>query len=1754
MKSKLVLMLLVVCAFLNAEWIELSSSRTNLFEHTSSDLALTQISFALDGFELNQFTENGENYVQLSYFNEGRIYETGKPDLPCFTRLYAIPDAGTVSFEISAFAEEVYAGCRVYPLQDNDSESQLQPQNFMIDQNFYGSAQTFPASLVQIGDPVIMRDVRLVPVTINAFRYDAGKNELRVVTNLDLQISCDEAKHGVNEKSHHVGISRSFEQIYSTSIDNYELVENAREVYQAPCLLYIYPNSADVLSVLDYLTTWKIQMGYEVHVASTATTGSTTSSIKNYIQNAYDTWENPPEFITLVGDASGSYSIPTYFESWSGYNGEGDQPYSQLEGNDVLADVILGRLSFETINEFQVIVSKILHYEKIPFMNNTAWYDRAVMIGDPNSSGPSCVFTKQSIAEMMGYHVPNIVCAEYYTSNFSNNMVNELNTGVSYFNYRGYYGMSSFTNSQITSLNNNLMLPFAVFLTCGTGSFANDTSRSEAFIRSGSTSSQKGAIAAIGTATTGTHTAFNNCVDLGIFYGMFVDQIYNPGGAVVKGKLHLFNSFPNNPNNRVNIFSHWNTLMGDPSIHLWTGVPQNINAIYDDELNVGSNYLECTVLTADNEPIAEAWVCALADDDVTAVQGFTDEQGHILLANIFDNCSSLTLTITAHNYIPLIDEIDMVSAPVFVNIGSYTIDDDNNGTSAGNGDLAINPGESIELSVGMHNFGTSAASNVTATMTSPNTNITITDDEETYSSIGSGNTVFSSDDFDFSVENNTLGGTDIQLDFELTDNSGNAWTDHLFLPVDGANLYASDYTIHDTNGIFEPGESVEMTVTLFNTGTIDITGIEGELFCDHEDITLIDSLGAFTTIPAGSSGNNNADRFEISADIHAINGSQLNFTLLLTNNTGFEQTVNLIIDLGTVTVHDPLGPDAYGYYAYDSNDTSYDLAPVYNWVEINPAYSGSGTVLNLSDGGDDGDVADVPVPFSFNFYGYNYDMITVCSNGWIAPGGSEQASFMNTAIPGPHGPNPMIAAFWDDLRISSGDVCYFYDSALHVFIVEWSHLVSDFNGSEETFQVQICDPAFYSTFSGDAEIIIQYQTISNTSAGSYSSGMDHGQYATVGIEDQSSRIGIGYTYNNTYPTAAMTLQNQMAIKFTTTGGAAQSPPVMQISQTNFNFAIQPNSTGTQTFQITNLGEANLIYNFSKVYENPDNSRNQGGPDQYGHVWLDSNEIGGPVYSWRDIAGLGTEVTFTHNDEGTALMPIGFDFDFYGTSYSQFRINPNGWIGFGDDNTEWSNTGLPDTSAPRPAIMGFWDDLNPLEGGNVYYYSTSDSLVVWFDEVIHYVGSYNGTYDFEMIIYADGEMLFQYREVSGDIDSATIGIQNDNADDALQICYNSAYVENELAIRIYQIIDWAEVNPAAGMVPQSETINVEVTVNSEEMETGEYLCDLILATNDPDAMVTILPIDLIVSSEFPLIHLSTSGFDFGTVLVGEQITDTLIVSNLGNQTLQVSDISLSLPEFTVDTTNFSVESGNSQEVQVTFTPEENTIYDAEMTITSNDPINGTTVVDLYGDSVYPVIGLSSQNFDFGVIDIGEEAVDTLVISNLGTELLVVSNLAISSEVFELSAISLSLQPEEEISVFITFVPQEVTTYSDTIYVYSNDISSPLMLINLSGEGQIGVGNNNNIPQITEVKQNYPNPFNPETTIHYSVSTASPVTIIVYNIKGEKVKSLVNSFHEPQNYTVVWDGKDDHNKSVSSGVYFYKFATTGKKQIKKMLLIK
>ena len=94
----------------------------------------------------------------------------------------------------------------------------------------------------------------------------------------------------------------------------------------------------------------------------------------------------------------------------------------------------------------------------------------------------------------------------------------------------------------------------------------------------------------------------------------------------------------------------------------------------------------------------------------------------------------------------------------------------------------------------------------------------------------------------------------------------------------------------------------------------------------------------------------------------------------------------------------------------------------------------------------------------------------------------------------------------------------------------------------------------------------------------------------------------------------------------------------------------------------------------------------------------------------------------------------------------------------------------------------------------------------------------------------------------------------------------------------------------------------------------------------------------------------------------------------------------------------------------------------------------------------------------------------------------------------------------------------------------------------------------LPTMTQLFGNYPNPFNPTTSIRYSIEEPGLVSLDIYNVKGQLVKTLYHGNAEVGGHTVTWNGLDNSGNACSSGVYFYRLRTPNTSIIRKMLMLK
>lgn len=412
---------------------------------------------------------------------------------------------------------------------------------------------------------------------------------------------------------------------------------------------------------------------------------------------------------------------------------------------------------------------------------------------------------------------------------------------------------------------------------------------------------------------------------------------------------------------------------------------------------------------------------------------------------------------------------------------------------------------------------------------------------------------------------------------------------------------------------------------------------------------------------------------------------------------------------------------------------------------------------------------------------------------------------------------------------------------------------------------------------------------------------------------------------------------------------------------------------------------------------------QGGPDGFGYRWKDSNEPGGPVFNWIDVSG-GTSISLSDDDFQTGI-PLGFTFNYYGTDFNTIGVGSNGWLSFNGSN-DWYPSNVPAVDSYDGAIAPFARDLYPPLASYIRYQTFGSApnryLVIEYNNIPNYGGGNNKT--FEVIFYENSSKIkFQYLIAPDDpygfgIESPdeTMGMGNAGVD---SLFISPTVVENNYAIEFSLAPDWISLDTPSGSITAGDSVFVEVTFDATYLIGGDYFADITIASNDPDESEVIVPAHLNVTG-VPDITVSADTMDFGIVFTGYSSTDTLIISNEGTDILTVSDISSDNPDYAVDTTNFTINSGETQAVAVICSPSTVGLITGNLTISSDDPDESTVSVFLQAEGLEPPdISVSPDSLSDSLFT-GETSTHTLTIYNTGTSDL---NFAVSIEAMDSAAV-------------------------------------------------------------------------------------------------------------------------------------------------------
>ncbi len=1108
---------------------------------------------------------DGTPYVTLSLDRAGLVGAPGTPGLPSVGRLVAVPAGARVGARVvKATTHELPAG-RLLPVQPASAT------RFALDTTAYARPGWTPVTTaagvtqlgtdggptVVVGAPQLLAGQAVVPLNVIPVAYDPVSGRLVVANRVEIELRFD-ARDGVTAPAsrRHAPNEALIGQLPAAVLG----VPDDRSV-AAPgdspgtwALVYGYQTALDHLQPL---IAWRRQQGYHVEIIHGP---GPNTDVKAQLQSLYDDPDLPPlTDVLIAGDTYGTWAVPTWHESLSGYAGEGDNYYTFLDGDDILPDAHIGRITFDDLAMLDRIVAKIVGYETAPPMDDTAWFTEASLIGDPASSGITTIYVNQWLKGQLQAHGYTAVDTAW-SGDFSGFFYSSLNRGKSLFGYRGFFDMSGISTGLINALENGARLPVAILPTCDTGSFAGSTvCRSEAFLRA----PNGGAVAAIATATLGTHTRYNNCYYVGAWNGLLNHDNPHIGAAHTSGKLELYTNYYLAEPDNAEIWAVWNNLMGDPATAIWLSVPRVLTVEHPAQVSVATGAVTVAVLDS-STPVAGARVCLFRDGEVQ-VSGVTDATGAVTLVTPPLTAGTCAVTVTGDGLLPYRGSLSVGVVDVACVLADRTLDD-----SAGNGDGQLNPGETVTLALAITNHGTQTATAVTGQLEGGDPWGSVMAGALSFGDVAPGATVWATTPATVAVDAAAPDGTVVSWPLQLASGS-DVWMEVVQVTVHAAAFGVSGL-VWSAGATFEPGQSGSLVITLANDGSLDAANVTATLATDSPWLQITDPAAVYGAIDAGSTADNALDPFAVSIAAECFPGHLAVLHLTLDDGAGGRTTAEVPVTVGTAATDAPTGPGAGGYYAFDDTDVASGHAPVFDWVALDPNDGGQGVPLELTDHGfEQDDTRTIDLPFTFRFYGVDFDRVSICSNGWLAMGETPLVNYRNTALPGADCPGSLIAAFWDDLyQLGAAQIYTYHDEVNRRFIVQWYHLNNDFSGAMQNFEIILLDPVWHPTATGDGAIILQYEQVNNTDS--------RDGFATVGLQNNDRTGGLLYTYWNQYAAGAAPLAAGRAIRFEPIGAVAI--PTASVTPSTIEATTPPGGQVTRTLHISNTGVAGSVLGYT----------------------------------------------------------------------------------------------------------------------------------------------------------------------------------------------------------------------------------------------------------------------------------------------------------------------------------------------------------------------------------------------------------------------------------------------------------------------------------------------------------------------------------------------------------------------------------------------
>jgi hypothetical protein len=671
---------------------------------------------------------------------------------------------------------------------------------------------------------------------------------------------------------------------------------------------YVIITNDDMASAYQTLANWKTKKGVPTVIrtvewieANYRNGSDPQETIRNFIKDAYAKWgityaliggdteQVPVRLARSCFPSPSGYNLPTdlYYACLDGdWNADHDQFFGEMPGiycpgsNDLVdlyAEVYVGRLPTRNSADVALLTSKIISYETplAPDYTNKILFLAEVLFpvswkpSDPYTSITSNGADLTEFVYLTKMNDPGLdVTRLYETDELFTGAIHEdyettidsLESGFDQvihvghgFRFNMSVGNRSVLNTDADVLTNGDRLLNLYLLNCTAVALTYFCLAEHFLLAPGG-----GGVSTIGAA----ESAYPNAASY--YMNEYYELLYLEGVAHIGEAFHR-SRLPRTGyallGDNVDLWTHYiYTLLGDPEMSLWTGSVDTLGVGHASNVGLGTSWITVTVMD-DGAPVDSAWVClSKGDDDYR--YGETDGFGQATFDFRAESAGAIKVVVTGLNHSRYEGRIQVDStSAAYVSLNGMTVDDDNVGGTAGNGDGVIDAGETVDLWLETANSGTSTSGAVSMVVSTSHPDVTITDNTASVGVVSAGGTQQATDAVRMTFSVGMSDETAVAFDVTVKEGGVDTWADEfarvVHAPVLGlVTLRIDDSASGNGDGVVDANEQFALYYGLKNFGTGSAYGLAAGISDISGGFSISNGTDSYLDLAAMAEGEN----------------------------------------------------------------------------------------------------------------------------------------------------------------------------------------------------------------------------------------------------------------------------------------------------------------------------------------------------------------------------------------------------------------------------------------------------------------------------------------------------------------------------------------------------------------------------------------------------------------------------------------------------------------------------------------------------------------------------------------------------------------------------------------------------------------------------------------------------------------------------------------------------------------------------------